>query len=224
MKKLHQIYISDNKHEPSGYVISQMTKLKSLYSDYDYQLYDDEMCRDTIRSLFGQKVVSVYDSLIPYAFKADFARYCILYKYGGCYFDVSICPEFKIEWEESPILYKAPVGSCDGLSAIDNGVMLFNDIKHQFLFDAIHGCIKNIKKKDYDIHPLELTGPVMLGKLNEYDIKFGQSKYITPKQKGAFFNDTLHWLYKPNGTYLHTFKCIGTNSYEELWLDKKVFK
>jgi hypothetical protein len=147
-----------------------------------------------------------------------------LYKYGGCYFDVSICPEFKIECEESPILYKAPVGSCDGFAAIDNGVMLFNDTKHQFLFDAIHGCIKNIKKKDYDIHPLELTGPVMLAKLNEYDIKFGQSKYITPKQKGAFFNDTLHWLYKPNGTYLHTFKCIGTNSYEDLWLDKKVFK
>lgn len=223
IKKIHQIYITDSQQSPSTYVADKMHKLKELYSDYEYQLYDNDMCKEVIRSMFGEKIVSIYDSLIPYAFKADLARYCILYKYGGYYFDVSICPEFKIECEEFPILYKAPLGSCDGFAGIDNGVMLFNVVQHQFLFDAIESSIKNIKKKDYDIHPLSLTGPVMLGELDEYDISFGRSKYITPEQKGAFYKNELHWLYKPNGTYLHTFNCKGTNSYEELWQDKKVY-
>jgi mannosyltransferase OCH1-like enzyme len=224
MKVIHQIYISDNRHTPSEYVTSQMQKLKALYSNYDYMLYDNDMCRDEIISSFGNAAVKLYDSLNSYSFRADLARYCILYKYGGYYFDAVICPEFKLEFGDQPILYKAPDWHEYEHELIDNGVMYFNKSKHLFLHDAIQLSFTNIKKRQYGVHPLDITGPLMLGRLNKYDITFGKSRYITPHQKGAFLNDKLHWLYKPEGTTFASFSGTGTNSYEQMWFDRKVFK
>lgn len=231
MKKVHQIYISDNNAPPSAYVASQMKKLKNMYSDYTYTLYDNEMCRNELRSAFGDALVMVYDSLNSYSFRADLARYCILYKHGGFYFDSIICPEFKLEFDH-PVLYRAPVGSCDGYNAIDNGVMYFNAPKHAYLLDAMARCYENVKKKAYGVTPLDITGPIMLGRLtNEYDIRFGRSKFLDKKlqaiykrDKAAYFGDEIHWLHKPSGSYLHSFGCTGINSYEDMWFNKQIFK
>jgi hypothetical protein len=231
MKKIHQIWISDNSAPPSKFIAIRMHKLKHMYNDYEYTLYDNEMCRDQVRSLLGEEAVKLYDSLNSYSFRADLARYCILYQLGGFYFDSFICPEFKIEFDDFPVMYRSPVGSCDGYNALDNGVMYFNKPKHPFLWDAINLSLKNIKQQLYGVNALDITGPVMLGRLKEYDIRFGQSRdldleqqaiYFT--QKGAYFENSLHWLYRPNGSFLSTFNCIGTNSYLHLWNETCVFK
>jgi mannosyltransferase OCH1-like enzyme len=225
MKNIHQIYISDNMHNVNEYIQTKMQQLEEMYSDYNYTLYDNDMCRSEIASVFGTSAAKLYDSLNSYSFRADLARYCILYKYGGYYFDAVICPEFKLEFKDSPVLYKAPDSDdsvCKNL--IDNGVMYFNRCNHPFLRDAIALSLANIKRQSYGDHPLDITGPLMLSRLNEYDITFGKSKYITPTQKGAFLDGTLHWLYKPEGTTFASFSGKGTNSYEQMWFDKKIFK
>jgi len=230
IKKIHQIYISDRNAPPGEHVATQMQRLKSMYSDYEYTLYNNEMCRDLIRSLFGNKVVALYDSLNSYSFRADLARYCILYQHGGFYFDSIICPLFRLEPEDFPVLYHAPDGDCDGHNAIDNGVMYFNRPTHPFLWDAIQQSIINIRRQSYGTGPLDITGPVMLGRLKEYDIRFGRSKFLPAKlkavyktDKAAYFEDVVHWLYKPSGSYLHTFKCVGINSYEQMWFDRTLY-
>jgi mannosyltransferase OCH1-like enzyme len=230
MKKIHQIYISDNDAPPSDYVANQMQKLKHMYRDYEYVLYNNEMCRDQIRSLLGSKSVNSYDSLNSYSFRADLARYCILYQHGGFYFDSVICPQFKLEFDDYSVLYYAPLGACAGLRAIDNGVMCFNKLNHPFLNDAISRSISNIRKQSYGVNPLDITGPVMLGRLKSYDIRFGQSIFLDEEQqavygtdKAAYFEDVMHWLYKPTGFYLRTFKCVGINSYEQMWFDRKIY-
>jgi mannosyltransferase OCH1-like enzyme len=230
-KKIHQIYISDNNNPPSDYVITQMNKLKNLYSDYDYILYNNEMCRNEIKSLIGTKAVNLYDSLNSYSFRADFARYVILFKFGGYYFDSIICPEFKLEFNDHPVMYLPPKNHCYNMNAIENGVMLFNKPQHVFIEKAIELCLKNINQKNYGKNALDVTGPVTLGRIeNTYDIKFGQSKSLSPDErkkyktdKAAYFGDIIHWLYRPSGTYLKDFKCIGTNSYENLWFNKQIF-
>lgn len=224
MNKIHQIWISKNNNPPSEHVANKMQKLKHMYSDYEYTLYDNEMCRNEIQSLLGEEAVGLYDSLNSYSFKADLARYCILYKHGGFYFDSILCPEFKLEFDNFPVLYLSPDGSCDGYRGIDNGVMYFNNPKHPFLLDAINLSLENIKYKSYGVHPLDITGPVMLGRLKEYDIRFGKSKDLNPHQKAAYFDDVVHWLHRPTGSYLHTFNCVGTNTYEKMWFEKWVFK
>jgi mannosyltransferase OCH1-like enzyme len=223
MKKLHQIYISDDNAPPSEYVSVQMQKLRHMYNDYKYVLYNDEMCRDQIHALLGKGAVKLYDSLNSYAFRADFARYCILHQHGGFYFDSAICPEFKLEFENFSVLYRSPRFAVDNHIAIDNGVMYFNRTQHPFLTDAIQQCVKNIKHQSYGVHLLDITGPVMLGRLKEYDIQFGYSKLVNPTQKAAFFKDTIHWMHKPEKIQLWELGCVGTNTYKEMWFDRKVF-
>lgn len=231
MKKIHQIYISENNASPSEYVVKKMQKLKDMYPDYEYTLYNNEMCREQIRSLLGEYAVELYDSLNSFAFRSDLARYCILYQHGGFYFDSVICPEFKIEFDNFPVLYRAPLGSCDGRNAIDNGVMYFNTLNHPFLMDAIQLSLKNIKQQSYGINPLDITGPVMLGRLAAYDIHFGQSRNLNKEQqavygtdKAAYFGDVIHWVYKPSGHSLKELNCNGVNSYNKLWHSRRVFK
>jgi mannosyltransferase OCH1-like enzyme len=225
IKKVHQIYISEDNKPPSAYIQEQMAKVKELYSDWEYNLYDNERCREVIDSIFGKKIVNVYDSLNTFAYRADFARYCILYKYGGQYFDASICPELKLNFEDTSILYKPPV-EWGAVELIDNGVMIFNETQHPLLLKAIQVCIKNIRSKNYGNGSLDITGPAVLGKIDKYDdVTYGYCKYITPKkQKAAFLGDVMHWKYKPEGTHLESFGCSGVNNYDKMWLEKKVFK
>jgi hypothetical protein len=203
-----------------------------MYSDYEYTLYNNEMCRDQIRTLLGDEAVKLYDSLNSYSFRADLARYCILYQQGGFYFDSVICPEFKLEFGDFPVMYRPPIGACGEYNAIENGVMYFNRPHHEFLWDAITLSFKNVKEQYYGVTPLDITSPVMLGRLlNTYDIQFGQSRFLDEEEqtvygtnKAAYFQDVMHWLYKPNDYVLETFKCVGTNSYGQMWSERRMYK
>ena len=47
--------------------------------EFTHYLYNDDMSRDFISNNFNSDVLYAYDSIIPYAFKSDLWRYCILY-------------------------------------------------------------------------------------------------------------------------------------------------
>ncbi len=55
------------------------------------------LCRDEIRAFIKDKfdagVLTAYDTLQPYAYKADLARLCYLYEFGGLYIDLCIFVE-----------------------------------------------------------------------------------------------------------------------------------
>lgn len=228
IKKLHQIWITDNNVPPSQYVSAQMSKLKEMYNDYEYTLYDNDTCRNIIESEFGKGAVKLYDTLTPYAFKADLARYCILYKHGGQYFDAALCPEFKLNVMFDALVYKSPDEFTNKFHAIENGVMIFNVTHHNFLLDAIECSLKNIKRQDYGVHALSITGPIMLGSLNlskKYNLVTGHSKKISSTQKASFFGEEMHWLHRDIGTYLHNskYECIGVNDYRYLYNSRQVF-
>jgi mannosyltransferase OCH1-like enzyme len=66
--------------------------------EFEHHLYDDDDCREFIRTQFDKKTLNAFDQLIPGAYKADLWRYCILYKKGGIYLDIKFqCePGFKL--------------------------------------------------------------------------------------------------------------------------------
>lgn len=57
-------------------------------SGYDIQIYDDDMCIDFLRKYYGENAVSIFKNMDHGAHSADFWRYCILYTFGGHYFDI----------------------------------------------------------------------------------------------------------------------------------------
>ena len=57
-----------------------------------FHLYDENDCREFIRTHFKPDVLDAYDRLIPGAYKADLWRYCILFIKGGIYLDIKYRP------------------------------------------------------------------------------------------------------------------------------------
>jgi len=68
---------------------SHIKKLKSLNSDYEFHLFDDNEVSDYIVSRWGPFVSGIYDSIGSEYFpaKIDLWQYLIIYDKGGVYFD-----------------------------------------------------------------------------------------------------------------------------------------
>ena len=226
MKKIHQIYISDNNQPPSDYIKDKMKLLKSIYSDYEYRLYNLEECRDVVKSTFGNQALTYFDTIRPYAFKADLARYVILYKEGGYYYDISIAPEYKFEASDPGVLYRSNNDEfTDNLDFIENNFMFFKEPKHPFLIDALSKAFNNIKRREYGRHPLDVTSPMLLGTLSTRDIFIGENKKVNEHTYARFYKEKIHFYPKPlkYGIGLDKLGAKGTNNYEEMWWNKKLY-
>lgn len=225
MKKIHQIYISDNNQPPSDYIKDKMKLLKSIYSDYEYKLYNLEECRDVVKSIFGVKCLTYFDSIKPYAFKADLARYTILYKEGGYYYDISIAPEYKFEASDPGVLYRSNNDEfTDNLDFIENNFMFFKEPKHPFLKDALSKAFNNIKRRDYGSHALSVTSPALLGTLDTRDIYIEETKKFN-NEYVRFYKGKIHFYPKPikYGVGLDKLGAKGTNNYEKMWVNKELY-
>ena len=122
--------------------------------------YNDEECYDFIQSM-GINIINAYDSLIPTAYKADLWRYCILYKYGGIYGDMS---------QKFYKTYDVNKNNVDMVLVRDineNAIQIsFIATKpnNNFLKYLIDNISDNILKKKKGICPLDITGPTAFGK------------------------------------------------------------
>jgi mannosyltransferase OCH1-like enzyme len=81
------IYLSYKTKNIPDYIIPN---IKKLYPDYEIKLYDDNDCKNFLLLNYGQLYVDIFNFLKDGPIKADFWRICILYKYGGVYFDLDL--------------------------------------------------------------------------------------------------------------------------------------
>lgn len=89
--KAHSIYLTGQSNAPlSEQISANLDSFKRNYSDFEHVLYTDASPRTFISENFESAVLWAYDQLIPLAYKADLGRYCLLYKLGGVYSDLSI--------------------------------------------------------------------------------------------------------------------------------------
>ncbi len=81
------IYLSYKTKNIPDYIIPN---IKKLYPDYEIKLYDDNDCKTFLLLNYGQLYVDIFNFLKDGPIKADFWRICVLYKYGGIYFDLDL--------------------------------------------------------------------------------------------------------------------------------------
>ncbi len=55
-----------------------------------HRLYDQAAIRDFLRTHMEADVAWAYEHLLPYAYRADLARLCLLHEFGGLYADLSV--------------------------------------------------------------------------------------------------------------------------------------
>lgn len=195
--------------------------VKSLNPAFQHHLFDDNDCREYLKNNYSEIHVQAFDKLIPGAYKADFWRYCVLYKEGGIYMDIKYIPQngfrlIHLTEKEHFVLDQDNHGIYNALMVCKPG--------NPILLKAIRQVIRNIKMKYYGNNVLDPTGPHLLAQFfpsfvkNNLDMKHENhhvNKYIT-------FNNII--VLKMYSNYYDEMGKYQKNShYDVLWNERKIY-
>jgi hypothetical protein len=136
--------------------------LKQNNPEFKHYLYDDEMCKEFIRTHFDSDTLYAFQKLKPGAYKADLWRYCVLYIHGGIYLDIKFeCvnkfPLIKLTDKE----YWVRDTNIQNIIGIYQALMVCYP-RTQILRKIIDKVIYNVKNNQYTTTCLCVTGPHLL--------------------------------------------------------------
>ena len=199
--------------------------LKAQNPRFNHHLFDDNDCREFIKTYFKSDVLEAYDKLIPGAYKADLWRLCVLFINGGIYLDIRFCcvNGFKlIELTEKEHFVKdRPHNSIfNALLACKKGNM--------FLYKSIRQIVENVKNNYYGECSLCPTGPKMLGSViinnklgvNTDMIHYDGGGYIIYKK--VFVISTEYSEYNDERNLQNN--KINKKRYNEMWEERNIYK
>jgi mannosyltransferase OCH1-like enzyme len=232
-KIIHQILILDEYCDVSKKMIKYNKKFyKDNYSDYVYNFWDEPKIIKFLEKNFDNKIVESFKSIRPYAYKSDFARYCILYVYGGWYIDMHSEPYMLPSTEKSAILFKDRSFVTQTEKTIANSIM-YSTSKNKFLLDAIYEICDNINKLYYGNTPYCPTGPNLLGKIffNQKDFNDYELGYCVDLDNGKPSPTFGYYYIMPNKKILgiaknENSKFLNIKQYENYrytWNQKNIY-
>ena len=180
-------------------------------------------------------IFKTYKKLKPYSYKCDFARYCILFKKGGWYFDIGLKVVKRVELKDSTDLvifrdlnkYTSTSWSCAP------GI-IYARREQPILGKAIELIVENTKNNFYGLSPLCPTGPSLWGRaiasvgINENTI-IGDFIELTPsfqkKNKAMVLPDGTIFAFNKDapGGDLESLGCKGVNNYNDFWFNKNIY-
>lgn len=195
--KIHQIMITDNNKLPDMIPDSTMKCQRSIYEYFgtsEHKVYSGEELESIIKDNFKEEVYLSYKKLRPYAYKADLARLCLLYLYGGLYLDfnllfVNSLKQDVLERHKFCSFLYDNYRHLKGLAFANS--ILYAETGSVVMKNAIDIIVDNCKKEYYGIDSLAITGGLVIGKayskaiveneLKEEDVCFyGECNNLTP--------------------------------------------
>ena len=230
-----QIFLSDSDAELSPFLKHATSTVQGAFPNADYQLYNKETLRNFISENYGESVVSAYDCLKPYSYKADLGRFCLLNKLGGWYLDIGVRVVNPVEvGERIDFLAFRDIQRFSFTSWACATTVLYSKPDNTALQFAIEMIINNCKNKYYGITPLCPTGPSLLGAAlaangGEINFVYGDYLELTPthEQKNRAFvlpdGTIMAWSKPSGGGDLTGIGAKGVNNYNELWAAKQVY-
>lgn len=88
---VHQIVFSrEGPVELQGYARKAAQSVKSTFADYEYRLWFLEDAERFIERHFSTDVLHAFRTLVPYAYKADLFKLCLLKVIGGWVVDIGV--------------------------------------------------------------------------------------------------------------------------------------
>jgi mannosyltransferase OCH1-like enzyme len=247
--KIHQILINDTNKLPNEFPEFHnicYKQIKKLYPNAEYHLYSGEELEEIIKNNFDTDVFIAYKKLRPYACKADLARLCLLYLYGGLYIDLNVklidtIPNLdKLDF----FAFRDITTTSKRSWSVANSI-IFATKKSKIMKKCIDIIVENCKNEYYGISVLDVSGCIVLGRAimtSNEDINFiatdGELCKINPqKEKNYSYyfaylmdkDDKIIAYRKPilnktnNIGDISCFGFIGTNNYIEMWKDKEVY-
>jgi mannosyltransferase OCH1-like enzyme len=253
--KIHQILINDTNKLPNEFPEFHnicLEQLKKLYPNEEYHLYSGKELEQIIKNNFHNDVFTAYKKLKPYACKADLARLCLLYLYGGLYIDLNLyfvntIPDLEnLEF----FAFRDKPKASQQYWAVHNGI-IYSLKKSKILENAINLIVENCKNEYYGINTIDVSATPILGRaitlsLPNFEIStqaqldFFTIKSLDKKTQNKIknigysdkildgfimdANDKLIAIKKPSGPGdIKSLGFEGTNNYTEMWKNKEVY-
>jgi len=238
LRYVHQFCITDNNEVNLSDAISQkIQSVKAYTPDHSHILWDGNCTYEFIKLNFDSEVLWAYDTLIPYSYKVDLAKFCVLYKLGGWCFDLGVelvnpvvVPEhcnavfFKDEQTDHNVFSHCVIA----LNA------LYSEPNNIVFLKAIEKIIEHCKTDYYGFTPIDITGPTMFGKiLAQFDHakKLPNGEIVESTHFGKYVLDPPMNVLR-NGYVLCKAKEIvpitdlnpNMNHYPDFWKSNTVYK
>jgi tetratricopeptide (TPR) repeat protein len=235
-----QIYISDNNEPASGQISAYMNSVmeKAVATGWKYAIYNDGMIRSFLRNRYEKSVLAAYDKLTPYSYKADLARYCILYAIGGWHLDAGVdwaLNDFDVKNSVDLIAFRDIQRNSNTSWACSPGI-IYARPSHPAIRKAIDIALENIENSRYGFTPLCPTGPTVWGAAIAQTgltkgVIIGDFMHTTPSYK---HKNTVYILpsgqiiarwkpHMPLGGRLNECGGKGLNNYIAFWVQRKAF-
>lgn len=240
-KNIFQIYIQDEDERPlPSPIVDCISTIVNNGKPLNHYLFGNASLREIIKSQLGNEALTAYESLIPYAYKADLGRYCLLYIFGGWYFDctVKLRDPLPVNFDPDLLIFKDAPNPGMPSWDVSNSV-IFSKKGHKALETAIGAIIRNVRDDYYGISPLSPTGPSLWGKCianrcDDRSTMIGSLLPLTPyhtKKNHAFIlpDGTILAYGKStwgttDGNGLSSFNTTGTNNYNDLYYSKNIYR
>ena len=218
---------------------NHIASFRAAYPDAAYRMYEDHDIRRMIQASFGNRVLWAYDQMTPYAYKADLARYCVLFDSGGVYSDLSHRHFRPIEMPDSAGMVVFRDLSQHPPWAVSNSLVAARPGRSE-LKQVIEQIIRHAETCYYGNTPLEPTGPYLFGRVLAQStawpsIQFGRSNW---RSRFLRFGPKPVRVFKrlPNGVLVAEKVKSGNasiadfisggqggNNYNQLWLRRQAW-
>jgi mannosyltransferase OCH1-like enzyme len=212
------------RNEMHEEIIKVLEITKNLNKDYQIYYFDDTEVERSINDI-SKRLHIAYKNIIPSAFKSDFWRYCMLYKFGGCYSDIGhiMMVSFNEICGNKELILVNELHN----GGIHNALMCCCK-KEKLMDDAKNLCLKNIENRYYGERDIDVTGPYMLGRLYKiypYKYKVKMLEHFIDYNK-----INVEQIKDNNKVLIHTkfnnyYNIMYNNKlrYTELWNKKNIY-
>jgi mannosyltransferase OCH1-like enzyme len=199
--------------------------IKNDNPDFNYQLFDIDDCREFLINNFEPDIINAYDNLLPMAFKTDLWRYCILYIYGGIYYDIKFKTMNNFKFSE----LLSNEYFCRDMHPPDTvyNAIIVSRPNNTTMRRAIYKIVDNVKNKYFGCGSLDPTGPILLTNClsneEKQKICYDNAVLRLRDEVNIYFNNKIILMRYPEYREEQS-KYQITDHYDKMWREGKVYK
>lgn len=223
---VHQIMFT---HDRNAQPPPATEKIRSGAGGAPYRMWLLDDARTLIDDVYGLEVLRAFDSLRPFAYKADLARYCIVNHLGGIYIDLSVTDFRGFDVGDYGFVGFRDANTVETSWKVWNG-MFYSTKDSPILQASISECVENARRRFYGKDPLFPTGPSVLGRAvanHSLEVKVLLGDHWWHRRRRStltFRGQGVIAREKVGGRYLGGVSGVpGGNNYNVMWRERTIY-
>lgn len=224
---VHQIMFTSDR---DARLPSRAQEIRTSAGGTEYQIWFLDDTRSLIGDVYGREVLKAFDTLRPFAYKADLARYCIVNHIGGVYIDLSVTDFVGFDVGDYEFIgFRDPNNA--GTSWKVGNHMFYSTKDSPILQASISECVENVQQRFYGKDPHFPTGPSVLGRAvanysADLKIQIGEYLWLRRRRNKYILPGTgVIGRGKVGGRFLGGVSGVqGGNNYNVMWRDGTIYE